>query len=316
MGWEAKPFAASSDWDGHEHAQVRLIAGTRSGEHPVPMALEIAMPPGWYTYWRHPGMSGIAPSFDWRGSYNLRHVEVLWPVPERAREFGLDTQVYRDRAILPLRILPRSQKKDVTLRLTLNYAVCKDICVPAQAELTYVLPARDRAMEAEEAGRHRRVIAEALEAIPSARPRAMRMAIERAVVSQSRDGALALYVHAKTWRKPEDPDVFVDGPKSLAFAAPNLRWVEQVRGAKHSVVFRIPIHGAKSERHLAHFLARPVRIVLSDAGRAVEQLVPVEYESDMANRLWFDSRLRPPPAPLPPGVPHAPQAPRNSFAPE
>ena len=36
---------------------------------------------GWHTYWRYPGDSGVPPQFNFAGSRNVKHVDVLWPAP-------------------------------------------------------------------------------------------------------------------------------------------------------------------------------------------------------------------------------------------
>ena len=57
-------FAAdASAWDGDQRAAVRLIAGAQRGAvHRA--GIEIRLAPGWKTYWRYPGDSGIPPRFD------------------------------------------------------------------------------------------------------------------------------------------------------------------------------------------------------------------------------------------------------------
>ena len=59
--------ADASAWDGDQRAAVRLIAGTQRGAvHRA--GIEIRLAPGWKTYWRYPGDSGIAPRFDFSQS--------------------------------------------------------------------------------------------------------------------------------------------------------------------------------------------------------------------------------------------------------
>jgi DsbC/DsbD-like thiol-disulfide interchange protein len=46
---------------------------------------------------------------------------------------------YHDQVVLPLRIVPKSNDKPVTLRAKISYAVCEKICIPVEAstELTF-----------------------------------------------------------------------------------------------------------------------------------------------------------------------------------
>ena len=60
------PAAHASDaspWQTDSHSQIRLVAGSRSG--PVMLGgIAIQLQPGWHTYWRNPGDSGVPPRFD------------------------------------------------------------------------------------------------------------------------------------------------------------------------------------------------------------------------------------------------------------
>jgi DsbC/DsbD-like thiol-disulfide interchange protein len=47
------------------------------------VGIQIHLDPGYKTYWREPGDSGLPPVFDWQGSENVATVDVRWPVPVR-----------------------------------------------------------------------------------------------------------------------------------------------------------------------------------------------------------------------------------------
>ena len=129
----------ASPWQKGSHAAVRLLAGSRSG--PVLLGgIAVQLDPGWKTYWRTSGDSGVPPRFDFSKSDNVEAVTVLWPAPlkfdDGAGGFSLG---YHDQVVLPLRIVPKSNDKPVTLRANINYAVCEKICIPVEAntELTF-----------------------------------------------------------------------------------------------------------------------------------------------------------------------------------
>jgi DsbC/DsbD-like thiol-disulfide interchange protein len=129
----------ASPWQKGPHAAMRLLAGSHSG--PVLLGgIAVQLDPGWKTYWRTSGDSGVPPRFDFSKSDNVEAVTVLWPAPlkfdDGAGGFSLG---YHDQVVLPLRIVPKSNDKPVTLRVNINYAVCEKICIPveASAELTF-----------------------------------------------------------------------------------------------------------------------------------------------------------------------------------
>ena len=61
-------FAAdASPWNEGLQSAARLIAARAAGTGAglvYRSGLEVRLSPGWKTYWRHPGDSGVPPSFD------------------------------------------------------------------------------------------------------------------------------------------------------------------------------------------------------------------------------------------------------------
>lgn len=129
----------ASPWQKGSHAAVRLLAGSHSG--PVLLGgIAIQLDPGWKTYWRTSGDSGVPPRFDFTKSDNIEAVTVLWPAPMQFDDGAGGVSLgYHDQVVLPLRIVPKSNDKPVTLRASINYAVCEKICIPleANAELSF-----------------------------------------------------------------------------------------------------------------------------------------------------------------------------------
>jgi DsbC/DsbD-like thiol-disulfide interchange protein len=129
----------SSPWQRDAHSAVRLLAGSRSG--PVLLGgIAIQLQPGWHTYWRTPGDSGVPPRFDFSRSDNVEAVTVLWPAPKKFDDgAGGASLGYKHQVVLPLRIVAKNADKPVTLRADINYAVCEKLCIPvdAKAELAF-----------------------------------------------------------------------------------------------------------------------------------------------------------------------------------
>src|SRR5205807_7348294 len=129
----------ASPWQRDAHSAVRLLAGSRSGTVLLG-GVAIQLEPGWKTYWRTPGDSGVPPRFDFSKSENVEAVTVLWPAPMRFDDgAGGHSLGYKDQLVLPLRIVPKSADRPVTLRVDINYAVCEKLCIPvdASAELPF-----------------------------------------------------------------------------------------------------------------------------------------------------------------------------------
>src|SRR3954466_8286662 len=149
LGFAATVFASSvtiearaedaSPWQRDGHSAMRLLAGSRSGGVLLG-GIAFQLEPGWKTYWRNPGDSGVPPRFDFSKSDNVEAVTVLWPAPMKfddgAGGFSLG---YKKQVVLPLRIVAKNNDRPVTLRAQISYAVCEKICIPVEAasELTF-----------------------------------------------------------------------------------------------------------------------------------------------------------------------------------
>jgi DsbC/DsbD-like thiol-disulfide interchange protein len=149
LGFAAAIFASSlaiearaqdaSPWQQDAHSAVRLLAGSRSGAVLLG-GIGFQLQPGWKTYWRTPGDSGVPPRFDFSKSENVEAVTVLWPAPMKFDDgAGGHSLGYHDQIVLPLRIVVKNADRPVTLRASINYAVCEKICIPveANAELAF-----------------------------------------------------------------------------------------------------------------------------------------------------------------------------------
>ena len=129
----------ASPWQRDGHSAVRLLAGSRSGTVLLG-GIAFQLQPGWKTYWRTPGDSGVPPRFDFSKSENIEAVTVLWPAPSKFDDgAGGHSLGYKNQIVLPLRIVAKNADKPVTLRADINYAICEKLCIPveANAELAF-----------------------------------------------------------------------------------------------------------------------------------------------------------------------------------
>jgi len=142
----------ASPWQRDGHSAVRLLAGSRSGAVLLG-GIAFQLQPGWKTYWRSPGDSGVPPRFDFSKSENIEAVTVLWPAPVKFDDgAGGSSMGYHDQVVLPLRIVAKNTDKPVTLRAAVNYAICDKLCVPVEADVelafTSVASTEDSALSA------------------------------------------------------------------------------------------------------------------------------------------------------------------------
>ena len=93
----------------------------------------------------------MPPSFDWSKSANLESAQGALSGTQalHATSAG-DTIGYKGTVVFPVRLKPKDASKPIDVRLSLDYGVCKDICIPAEAELALSVPPKDASAASEE----------------------------------------------------------------------------------------------------------------------------------------------------------------------
>ncbi|RNF36399.1 hypothetical protein A7A09_001140 [Paracoccus methylarcula] len=129
----ALPAAAQQLPPGVESA--RLLPGWTDADGNRISALELRLEPGWKTYWRNPGDSGLPPSFEWQESDNLAKISFHWPAPEAIRSGDELTLGYHNLLVLPFTAEPVDPAHPVELAASIDLGVCEKICVPAHLDL-------------------------------------------------------------------------------------------------------------------------------------------------------------------------------------
>jgi DsbC/DsbD-like thiol-disulfide interchange protein len=135
--------ASASPWIDSTNSKVRLVSGTLDldGAPTILAGIQLRMNPGWKTYWKNPGDSGVPPSFDWAGSKNLKHAEVLYPAPHRFADAGGTAIGYDNEVVFPVKLTPERAGEPIELKLAFAYGLCKDLCIPNDVSLGLTLGA-------------------------------------------------------------------------------------------------------------------------------------------------------------------------------
>lgn len=183
--------------------QARLIIdGERVGVMIIPE-------PGWKTYWRLPGETGVAPRFNWNGSGNLRRAEVLYPAPRRYVDPEGETIGFAQPVVFPVELEKIDAALPVRLELQLDFGLCKEICIPASVRFSAKTGASDAAAGA--------LIDAALAKVPEKKGQARLEAADGGILAQI--------------RLPNDlpiEDVLVEGLPLAYFRQPRAMGIEKI----------------------------------------------------------------------------------------
>lgn len=129
----AAPAVAQPRRVAPDPVRVRLIGGLAESDGQLLAGVHVALDPGWKTYWRIPGDSGLPPQFDFTRSLNLAGTEILFPAPGRFSDGSGDILGYAGEVVFPVRARPSDPSRPIELALTLDFGVCERICIPTRA---------------------------------------------------------------------------------------------------------------------------------------------------------------------------------------
>lgn len=110
----------------------------QAGE-PFILAVQLNMQPGWHTYYKDPGESGLATSIDWTLPKGFSAGQIEWEKPTKFVEAGVTTYGYQNKTTLRTKITPPAQLKDdepYSFTAKVKWLSCKEICLPGKAELS------------------------------------------------------------------------------------------------------------------------------------------------------------------------------------
>lgn len=262
----AVAIAAAGVWVGGPHSQARLVAAPAAvdGGAVVSIGVHLQLEPGWETYWRSPGDSGVPPTFDWSASRNVAAATISWPAPERFTTFGMTTWGYLDEVVFPVDLAVADPALPVRVDLTLTYAVCKNVCIPVTAALVLDLPAGGGGSSGDGAA----ALLERFRARVPAPATFADMSVERATLTGGATAALEILVRAG--EPLRDPDVILESGPGLSFGPPSVRLLAGGRRA----ILLVAVTGDDVAR--AELVANPLTVTLIDGERAIERTLDVD----------------------------------------
>lgn len=204
-----------------EQAEINLLGGGYNGNK-VQLALAVRMQPGWHIYWREAGDTGFPITLDWTGSTNIDGIEFLWPAPKRLRQelqpnnFA-ESYIYSDAVTFPINLTAKNGSKPVDITLHVTYAICAEICIPGQADLSVNLQPEYKSLA------NQKAIEAAKKLVPHENGTyGLKIeAINKGVFEDS--GKQFIEVTASSLKKPfKSADIFIEGGERFAFNNPTI----------------------------------------------------------------------------------------------
>ena len=111
------------------------------------LALRLKMADGWHTYWRNPGDSGLPTTLAWKLPAGTTAGPIQWPAPEALPAGPLVNFGYEGEVLLLTDVAVAADARPgdtLTLAAKAEWLVCRETCIPEEAQLELVLPVSDR----------------------------------------------------------------------------------------------------------------------------------------------------------------------------
>jgi DsbC/DsbD-like thiol-disulfide interchange protein len=244
--------AASTDWQDLGGGRARLVAQLDPESLEVTGMVEMELQPGWKTYWREPGGSGIPPEFDFSGSSHFLPGEVSFPVPSRLEAGGVVFAGYQNsvRFVFDGQFIADNEAGEIALELLAG--VCEEICIPATASFHIAF---DELRSSDPA------TASALALASGSLPQSASPAFS--IIGATLDERGGLTIETTVPEGDGEPALFAEGPPGWYLTPARL-----LRSDGASAEFRLELGDIPTD---ADPLSTKLRYTLAKGGRGVEQ---------------------------------------------
>ena len=134
-----------------EQVRAELLAHAPDGVtvgQTVWVGLQLAHQPGWHTYWKNPGDSGLPTDLQWSLPSGVTAGPIAWPAPIKIPIGNLANYGYEGTVLLPVPLTltphfrPPLLSGDIDIKLKASWLVCKQECIPQDGEFALKIPVK------------------------------------------------------------------------------------------------------------------------------------------------------------------------------
>lgn len=131
-----------------EALKTELIseASTVAPGQTVVVGLHLQHPAGTHTYWKFPGIVGLATRIEWSLPEGVKAGEIQWPAPQKVMMASYETQGYEGETLLmcPITLPASFREKILVLNAKVSWMHCGKTCHPATDQpFSLTLPVGD-----------------------------------------------------------------------------------------------------------------------------------------------------------------------------
>ena len=142
--WGNVAQASSTGWQSAKQLKAELISeySQVSAGQRWRLALHFVPDEHWHTYWQNPGDSGLPTQLSWQLPDGVVAGDIQWPTPQAFVIPPLVNYGFAGATILLTELsLPADYSADtLPIQLQVDWLVCEEVCIPAEAAFTLTLP--------------------------------------------------------------------------------------------------------------------------------------------------------------------------------
>lgn len=129
--------AQALPWKKTDAVKAELISQTTSVKpgSSIRLGVLLTQQPGWHTYWKTPGDTGLPTTIDWTLPEGWEAGSIQWPTPKLYVIGDLTNFGYEDSVLLPVSIsVPASAKEgEYVAKANVSWLMCAEQCIPGNA---------------------------------------------------------------------------------------------------------------------------------------------------------------------------------------
>ena len=134
-----------------DQVRAELLVHAPDGAHAgqtVWVGLQLVHQPGWHTYWKNSGDSGLPTDLQWVLPAGVSAGPIAWPAPKKIPIGNLANYGYEGTVLLPVPLTvtsafsPPLLSGDIAVKLKASWLVCKQECIPQDGEFALKIPVK------------------------------------------------------------------------------------------------------------------------------------------------------------------------------
>ena len=132
-----------------DQVRAELIAQAPDGVapgHALWVGLKLTHAPGWHTYWKNAGDSGLPTQLQWTLPKGVSAGAIAWPMPRRISVGPLVNYGYDGTVLLPVPLTvapdfkPALLAQSLDVKLHASWLVCRTECIPQEGDFQLAIP--------------------------------------------------------------------------------------------------------------------------------------------------------------------------------